>query len=303
MLKGIIHSGGAKGADEIFGNFGCPNGYEVIHHSFMGHKVYGKGIVVCHLPEELQEANNLLCKVSQSIKRDYHDKNKYDLSRLQRDYFQVINSDYIIAVAPFENKEQDIVSGGTGWTVEMAKEMCKTIYLFDDTQTNIWYISKNGEKFTLFDGIVPNTGIFAGIGSNSISEIGKLEIQKILQYRNEDTEKMLQYIFDKVNDDLKFSEAKNIFIITFSSALTGIIISILKNNWSNIKDGITYAEKIWIIIVIVLLVLGCIVAIYAAIPSKLNKNAENNLLHWLGIANNMEPDVYFLKMRMDGIYH
>lgn len=287
MSKGIIHSGGAKGADEFFGNFGCLYGYKVIHHSFKGHQTYGDGVVVRHTLKELQETDELLLKVSGILKRDYPPEDQDIRRRLQRDYFQVIHSEYIVAVAPFENDEKTIVTEGTGWTVGLARMMNKTIYLFDDGKTNKWYISESGSHFTPFEGIIPNTGSFAGIGSQTISETGKNEIKKILQYSNNMTE-ILKYIFDKISDDLKFAEAKNIFIMTFSAALTGGVATILKLYDKNHSE--------FAFIMITCFAIGCIVSLYASIPSNLNCNMKTNQLHWMGIAekccNTNRPEKY-----------
>lgn len=102
--KGIIHSGGAIGADKAFGDIGTISGYEVIHHGFKGYQIHGEGIRKQHTHEELIKADNALFKANQTLKRSYPPKTEFDHMLLRRDYYQVIYSDFIIAIAPFEKK-------------------------------------------------------------------------------------------------------------------------------------------------------------------------------------------------------
>lgn len=184
--KGIIHSGGAVGADECFGNIGTELGYKVIHHSFVGHKVNGKGSTINHSDKELYEGYDLLAKANLTLKRRFPIANPYVNKLLERNYYQVLHSDFILAIAPLENEV--IVRGGTGWAVEMAKLLNKDVYVFDINE-NRWYnwchnVDLGGDyyadSFCYYDEKIPNIGAFAGIGTREITQKGIEAIREAL---------------------------------------------------------------------------------------------------------------------------
>ncbi|BBB89898.1 MAG TPA: hypothetical protein PKA28_19180 [Methylomusa anaerophila] len=177
-FKGIIHSGGATGADQAFGDIGIFYGYKVIHHIFKGYEIHGAGIPMIHTKMDMDVASAPLRKASIALMRPYPPATEYEHMLLVRDHFQVKDSDFIIAIAPFA--KENIVSGGTGWTVQMAVDLKRTVYVYDDCQTYKWYTSENGSGFTSFAGSIPNTGVFAGVGSRKISLRGRSEIQRLL---------------------------------------------------------------------------------------------------------------------------
>jgi hypothetical protein len=178
-FKGIIHSGGATGADQAFGDYGTRFGYKVIHHSFAGYQVNGKGEVAIHSQADIPTISASLGKAAQVLNRLYPPKTSYDHMLLVRDYFQVINSEFLIAVASLEN--ETMLTEGTAWTVQVAISKGKTVYVYDDYQTYEWYVSQKGNKFIHYSGTIPNIGEFAGIGSRKISERGLNTIIELLR--------------------------------------------------------------------------------------------------------------------------
>jgi hypothetical protein len=179
MVK--IHSGGALGADTLFGNMGTDLGYEVIHHSFKGHIIACDGLRVEHTDEELRVADYLLKKANIIMKRSYPTSKEFVNNLLRRNYYQIKDVNLVIAVAPLESKNN--VKGGTGWATEMARLLSKTICVFDDKQTYRWYVSIAGKDFRkLKEGKYPPNNIdFAGIGSRDISPEAFNEIEKFLK--------------------------------------------------------------------------------------------------------------------------
>lgn len=176
----IINSGGAEGADKAFGDIGTENGYKVIHHSFVYHKINGQGERLQHSLEELNQANEMLLKANESLKRRYPPMSQFVKRLLQRNRFQVINSDAIIAIAPLEQGSKT-VKGGTGWAVQMAIDENKIVHVFDDGQTNQWHVhdgnqfypSESKPDMKYYDSI-------AGIGTRNISDAGMDAIKNLL---------------------------------------------------------------------------------------------------------------------------
>ena len=177
MSKGIIHSGGALGADACFGN-GVECGYEVLCHSFQGQKVYGKGTRVEHSAKELQIADSFLARANQVLQRKFPPSSLFVLNLLRRNYYQIVQSEFVIAAAPLSPAPQDTVEGGTGWAVEMAYQLNVPVYLWN-TRTKSWYSNFSG-LFLPHIGEIPNRGVFAGIGSRNIDAIDAAEIKKLL---------------------------------------------------------------------------------------------------------------------------
>lgn len=178
-----IHSGGAMGADSCFGNIGTKYGHEVIHHSFANHKIYCNGKIIKHTNEELFIADSTLLECNKKLKRQFPTNNDYVNNLLRRNYFQVINSNIIIAIAQLENKY--IVKGGTGWAVEMGILLNKPVAVFDDNKTNMWYKYNSTENyFQPMENKRPalrHNCIIAGIGTRNISNKGIIEIESILK--------------------------------------------------------------------------------------------------------------------------
>lgn len=180
MARGIIHSGGADGADKLFGDIGTDLGFKVYHHSFKDHKILGKGIRVEHTDEELYKANKYLYEANKILGRRFPASSNFVNNLLRRNYYQVKDSDSIIAIASLENETK--VKGGTGWAVAMAVFMDKDVFVFDDGQTNLWYqYMFSLDQFISIDHkpYIKNQ-IIAGIGTRDISEAGKNAIIEVL---------------------------------------------------------------------------------------------------------------------------
>jgi len=110
---------------------------------------------------------------------------------LRRDFLQVANSDAVFAIGfiiadgdkdtkGYINKTgHEIVSGGTGYAVQMAINMNKPVYVFDQN-INLWTVW-NYER-NCFVGVNPIlTKRFAGIGTREITEKGKQAIRHVFQ--------------------------------------------------------------------------------------------------------------------------
>lgn len=190
----IDHSGGARGADEVFDREGKKRGVVDFRHYYTGEISEENAplgnIDITNEPISKEGAK----KVAQAANKMWgYDKPSMSDSRLIRNWAQVANSEAIFAVAPI-GKQGDVwsedvkkpkdkqrviikseaVQGGTGYAVEMAIQAGKPVYVYNDTNKKAgshlpkgWY-TWDGTSF------VPiNTPIltknFAGIGSRNIS--------------------------------------------------------------------------------------------------------------------------------------
>ncbi len=82
----------------------------------------------------------------------------------------------------------------------------------------------------------------------------------------------IKYIFDNINDWLKFAEAKNGMLIAFDSAALCAIISLLKNNKLFCADLVYYSY-----LSLFLLVISIIVLLYSFVPQFSLKDKTSDI--------------------------
>lgn len=193
-LKDVnLHSGGAKGADYMFGKEIEQNGGTVYHYYHPNKKSpYGNVAI----PEE--DIRQGAVEAAAAAKRMYG--YKYPSMKdenIIRDYSQVKNADTIIAVAnlvpagtKFNQKNAaddrvcavDTVVGGTGYAVNMAIIHGKPVYVFNQTANEKypvdWYIYNPSVGSYVPCECPTLTKNFAGIGSRELKPAGEAAIRE-----------------------------------------------------------------------------------------------------------------------------
>ena len=168
------HSGGAKGSDSVWDRVGRLFGLgQSLHYYGEGSKTPLGNTPLT--PEQLAEADPALIRANKSLGRHYPPKNAYVRSLLQRNYYQVRNSDAVYAIGNIAGK---LVEGGTGWAVQMAIEMAKPVYVFNQ-KDNLWYTFSNGQFVQT--GTPALTKNFAGIGTREITKAGEQAIREVYE--------------------------------------------------------------------------------------------------------------------------
>jgi hypothetical protein len=171
-MKPLCLSGGAKGADTLWGECALTANMDVCHFSFEGHNInVPKHTVIILTDELLNEANSLLKESSSILKKNFP-KDKFVLKLLQRNYYQVRDTASVYAVGKMID---DQVQGGTSWAITMAKILrVPRIYFFEQTR-NVWL-----DIYTLEE-TVPSypDGIWTGIGTRELNYNGILAIKNI----------------------------------------------------------------------------------------------------------------------------
>lgn len=115
-------------------------------------------------------------------------KEDYSGGLVRRDYLQAVFADAIFAVSTIvqpgqkdskgyvNKKSLPIISGGTGYAVQMAINLGKPVYVFDQLQ-NKWFIWKNND---FIETSTPKlTKNFAGIGTRELNDLGKMAIKNV----------------------------------------------------------------------------------------------------------------------------
>ena len=182
MSEYTCHSGGALGADITWEKLGKPYGIKTISYSFYKHDNHGELPYILS-PDELSEGWSHILKANKTLYRDnVHRMNYYIKNLLSRNWFQVKNSEIILAVGTFTTTKLTKVSGGTGWAVQMGIDNNKPVYVYDQNRESWFIYSKERGCFLKYYDIPTLTQNFAGIGTRDLSSIGKTTIKEIYEY-------------------------------------------------------------------------------------------------------------------------
>lgn len=181
----LCHSGGCPGADMMWENECAKYGIDTIAYSFHNHHHEGKNPKIL-TQTELHEGFEHVKIASKTIKRNV-DNIFYPYIRnlLARNWYQVKNSDAVFAVGKFQNFKENIVSGGTGWAVQMALDNNKPVFFFDQDTTYWFTYRRDLNRFSLMSSIPTLTEDFAGIGSRELESSGTTAIKNILKHNLE----------------------------------------------------------------------------------------------------------------------
>lgn len=175
-----LHSGGAVGSDTVWGDIGKEFGIlpeNIKHYYAEGEKTPTGNTPVSK--EALKEADQHLKKANKTLGRKFPTSNEFVNNLLRRNYFQVKNSSAVYAIGKIEN---NLVNGGTGWAVQMAVDMGKSVFVYDQERHD-W--------FTMIDGKFQETGMptlsknFAGVGTREINDAGRREIREVYKFTKE----------------------------------------------------------------------------------------------------------------------
>ena len=146
-MKLTVRSGGAPGADmcadKYFSEFA-----DVVHYSFDGHGVFGaKGEVIKLTEKELSVADLMYEKARAALGRN-KTANQFILNLCRRNFYQVREVQLVIAVGELED-DMLHAKGGTAYAIEYAKELGKTIIIYDQERKNVYVFVDN--KFKIAD--------------------------------------------------------------------------------------------------------------------------------------------------------
>lgn len=183
------YTGGAPGADTAFEMWGALLDVKIVAFSFQGHNTKSMFREILS-KTELQEGWEHILVAAKTLKRNIKNVSDYTQKLLARDYYQAKNADAIFAVGKiikpgelgkqFINKAKtEVVDGGTGYCVQCAINMNKTVYVFN-MNDNKWY-KWNDDKFVNCD-LPKLTKKFAGVGSRQITQEGINAIKNL--YKN-----------------------------------------------------------------------------------------------------------------------
>jgi hypothetical protein len=179
----ICLSGGADGADLMWGMVAGSVGHQVYHFIFPGHRSKApQSELVVLTPEMLAVADPFLERANKTLKRKWPVSNPWVGNLLRRNYYQIRDSESVYAVAAIG--KDGLIVGGTSWATTMMIDLHgdnSRVYVFDQT-LETWF-SWQGLWIPIDRPPVP-TGVWAGIGSRDLKQSGKEAIRNLLEYRS-----------------------------------------------------------------------------------------------------------------------
>lgn len=173
----ILLSGGAKGADSLWGECATNTSHDVIHFTFeRSNHAIPKGQEYVLSKSQLKYAEQFIIKANKSLHRKWPVSNPHVANLLLRNYYQIMDSESLYAISEFDNYGQ--VKGGTAWAVQMMIDQhpdCPT-WVFDQ-KTSQWHVWK--QRWMPINNPPRPSGIYTGIGSRVLLPSGERAIKAL----------------------------------------------------------------------------------------------------------------------------
>lgn len=203
MFKELtFKSGGAEGSDHYWTKVATDYGVTDIRNYY----VEGYGRLAPYGDTEIsyeqsKEADEELKALSKFIGRKFPTKSEEGNTLLRRDWFQAQDTDLVLAVGYLD--DEGWIKGGTAWASYTAIKRGVPFCFFDQDKNRWLFV--DGAYYELSDPSLNNAGVvmqfaptldkvktFTGIGSRSLTEMGKLAIKEVFrktQYNFENLDK------------------------------------------------------------------------------------------------------------------
>ncbi len=178
MSDNMCLSGGAVGADVLWGDYASLRGDDVAHFIFRGHRSKAPAHQLVVLSEDqLELADQYLRRANRTLGRSLG-KPGFVRNLLRRNWYQVQYTDRVYAVS---GMDVEGVQGGTAWATQMFIDRHNGLpcecYVFDQN-TGEWFVWK-GEWAHIASPPSPY-GVWTGIGSRVLKPSGEKAIEVLM---------------------------------------------------------------------------------------------------------------------------
>ncbi|WEM33278.1 hypothetical protein EJP02_217 [Escherichia phage EJP2] len=172
-LDNVCYSGGAKGADRLFGIWATENGFQEVHFSFKKHNYVVDESTIIEIPDSILQDSTVIDKLKKanySLGRSIPKKGSYVYNLLARNTFQVLLTERVYCISPLASPTT--VSGGTAWAVQMYIDQYENpvIYGYDPLRKEAYQYCNTKKEFITVDSVPAPTGKWTGIGSRETTE-------------------------------------------------------------------------------------------------------------------------------------
>ncbi|MBF0482795.1 MAG: hypothetical protein HQK81_14335 [Desulfovibrionaceae bacterium] len=166
-----LFSGGAQGAEAIFGRQAEARGVQEVNYTFEGHKIERTRGIRVLTPEELARKDVSLTYVSKLLSRKFSDAHQIRMV-LRTIMYQVDSGLEVFVVGTI--KDDQTVNGGTGWGAEFAKICNKPLFVFDQ-DGGVWN-KWSQERWEKIEAPVITKTHFTGTGTRFVNPAGEAAI-------------------------------------------------------------------------------------------------------------------------------
>lgn len=192
VMADVLVSGGATGADCVFGTAAIKAGLRVIHFTVSGknEKKHDGQEYIC-LHEDVLEAATPQLRIAAKHLGKHMPRPGYGKRLIQRNFYQIWKADSVYAIG-WKTQDSSLlqVEGGTGWTCQLYVQRFQPLgsepaqdchlYLYEMATASWWQWDCITSKWNaLFTGPPRPTGVCAGIGSRSMNPEGTTAIQAL----------------------------------------------------------------------------------------------------------------------------
>jgi hypothetical protein len=167
-------SGGAKGAEALFGEVAERWGLAEINFSFPGRATARRRGVVELTDEELERGGVSEAYIQAQLHRSFPETERFQ-RLLKSIWHQVATSGEVFVIG--EIQEDDTVKGGTGWAAELARRFRKPLYVFDQTKDR-WFQWTGSAWAQVSPPRIRRTR-FTGTGTRFLSKSGSKAVEDL----------------------------------------------------------------------------------------------------------------------------
>ncbi|THB63334.1 MAG: hypothetical protein D6E12_17120 [Desulfovibrio sp.] len=171
-----LYSGGAAGAETLFGELAEKYGAQEVNFSFSGHKPNRTANLRTLTSDELLRKDVSLTYVSKLLGRKFTNA-PYLRDVLRTIMYQVDSSLEIFVVGTIQ--EDGTVKGGTGWGAEFAKICNKPLFVFGQVK-NGWFTWDHAQSiWAPVDAPTITQKQYCGTGTRFLEENGKKAVEDL----------------------------------------------------------------------------------------------------------------------------
>lgn len=169
-FQDVCYSGGAAGADRLFGLWASLNDHDEIHFSFKNHKYSVPDNTILELPQSILSdlsVQEKLNKANTKLKRKVPKNGSYVYNLLARNAFQVIITERVYCLAKIVAPDQ--IDGGTAWATQMYIDSCENpeLYVYNILDNKPYIYDCSTKTYREVYEVPTPHGKWTGIGSRS----------------------------------------------------------------------------------------------------------------------------------------
>ena len=168
----VLHSGGAKGSDQMFSIIGEEFGLIKFNHYWYGKMNPYSKLTDKISDDDYQEGIHKIYEVNKILNRKNIDKYMYLLAR---NWCQVKYSDATYAIGKIKNNK---VQGGTGYAAHLTILEDKPVYVYEQNKKQWYFWHEKSFEVCVTPVLVKD---FAGIGTREINDDGVQAIRNVYE--------------------------------------------------------------------------------------------------------------------------